>query len=280
MRKIIILFATAASVMLNVYAQDTWNAVKVFDFDLEDAGNVYEMYIDSVGATDGNAVFCFQVSTQKLIKTDSKGNVIEVTSNPYADHTIYNGDTLYITYPGVVVNTTSGDTVLRSYGRYICRDITASSSGIYVFLFNTSRGPSIVKSVLTNEKIFETYYFNGFCASKDGVYIFESKKYDDVKCYLNYVDVKTGNTVQTIHTISEPKGIAEFRGSLYVYSLTDRSVYRLESPSETSVYSITELKTNSDPVHYGLDGRKIEYSIPGIHILKYPDGKVNKIVVR
>ena len=137
-----------------------------------------------------------------------------------------------------------------------------------------------MKSVLTNEKIFETYYFNGFCGSKDGVYIFENKKYDDVKGYLNYVDVKTGNTVQIIHTISEPKGIAEYRGSLYVYSLTDKSVYRLESPSETSVYSITELKANSDPIHYGLNGRMIESSAPGIHILKYPDGKVNKIVVR
>ena len=87
MRKIIILFATAASVMLNVYAQDTWNAVKVFELDSEDAGNVYNMYIDSVGATDGKAVFCFQASTQKLIKTDSRGSVIEVTANPYANHT-------------------------------------------------------------------------------------------------------------------------------------------------------------------------------------------------
>ena len=278
MRKIVTLFVIAASILQHANAQETWNAVKVFELDSEDAGNVYDMYIDSVGATDGKAVFCFQASTQKLIKTDSRGSVIEVTANPYADHTILNGDTLFITYPGVVVNTTSGDTIFRSYGRYICRYITASSSGIYVFLFNKSRGPSIVKNIVTDEEIFETYDFNGFCGSKDGVYIIEN--YDDVKGYLNYVDVKTGNTVQSIHTISEPKGIAEYRGSLYVYSLTDRSVYRLESPSETSVYSITELKTNSDPVHYGLDGRKIEYSIPGIHILKYPDGKVNKIVVR
>lgn len=97
-----------------------------------------------------------------------------------------------------------------------------------------------MKNIVTDEEIFETYDFNGFCGSKDGVYIIEN--YDDVKGYLNYVDVKTGNTVQSIHTISEPKGIAEYRGSLYVYSLTDRSVYRLESTNETLVYPLTSFR--------------------------------------
>ena len=77
MRRVITLFAL---LFIGLYsnAQDSWNAVKVFELDAED--DVYSIYIDSVGTSGGNAVFCFQTdSTNKLIKTDFKGDIIEVT---------------------------------------------------------------------------------------------------------------------------------------------------------------------------------------------------------
>ena len=63
MKRIISLLALALTVLLQANAQEQWNAVKVFDLDVDDAASVYNMYIDSVGTTDGGALFCFQTDS-------------------------------------------------------------------------------------------------------------------------------------------------------------------------------------------------------------------------
>lgn len=282
MRKIIILFATAASVMLHAYAQETWNAVKLFEIDTTVINSVGKMYIDYTGTQDGDFVFCFHTkidsSSYKTVKTDIRGNVIDITEVPsYSIFTVFNGDTLYITNTGLI-NATSGNILYRSNNNYVCLDITSSSSGLYVYLKNKKRGASIVRNMVNGNDLYYTINFCGFCCDENGIYIIEH--FDGVKGYLNYVDEKTANITQFFHTIDGPEFIVEYKGTLYVYSKTEKAVYRLEPSDGTAVYSITELKGNTEPIHYGLDGRMIESSTPGIHILKYPDGKVNKIVVR
>ena len=116
MRKIVTLFVITVSFLLHAYAQDTLNAVKVFELDATGIDGLGSMRIDSVGSSDGNAVFCFYSkidSTTKIqVRTDIEGNVIDVTdAPPYTFYTVYNGDTLYISIYGDVINATSGDTI-------------------------------------------------------------------------------------------------------------------------------------------------------------------------
>lgn len=66
MKKIATLFIIGISTYLYSFAQDKWNAVKMFDLDTNE--KVYNFYIDSVGVTNGEAVFCFQTNTEKLIR--------------------------------------------------------------------------------------------------------------------------------------------------------------------------------------------------------------------
>ena len=135
-----------------------------------------------------------------------------------------------------------------------------------------------VVNILTGIGIYSTWStLSGLCCGEGVVYILEPQNDNSLLTYV-YEDISGKN--QAIVPVDNPNGMGVYRGSLYIYSQSDKAVYRLESPSKTSVYSITELKANSDPIHYGLNGRMIESSAPGIHILKYPDGKVNKIVVR
>ena len=44
-------------------------------------------------------------------------------------------------------------------------------------------------------------------------------------------------------------------------------------------YSAAIYESKSAHVHYGLDGRMIDVSIPGMHIIKYSDGSAKKIIV-
>ena len=237
MRKIITLFVAVTWGILYTHAQDTLNAVKVFDLDVDDARSVYSMYIDSVGTTDGEAIFCFQqflsTNTLKLIKTDLSGNVIEVTDNPYPDFSVLNGDTLICRYNNVVINASSGDTIYKHYA-YYCLRIAASSSQAYVYIENPYRNgrPSYVINCLNEKRIHETFMFGALCCSKSKLYIIERD--DDGQGLLITFDEKTGETIKTIHTVKGPSGIAEYRGSLYVYSQTDKAVYRLELPEETT----------------------------------------------
>ena len=279
MRKIITLFVAVTWGILYTHAQDTLNAIKVFDLDVDDARSVYSMYIDSVGTTDGEAIFCFQqflsTDTLKLIKTDFSGNVIEVTDNPYPDFSVLNGDTLICRNGDkVVINASSGDTIYKHYA-YYCLRIAASFSQAYVFIENPYRNgrPSYVINCLNEKRIHETFMFGALCCSKSELYIIE--RVSGGQGLLITFDEKTGETIKTIHTVKEPVGLAVYRGKLYVYSQTDNAVYRLELPEKTTTVS------SNQPSFVDIDNLFIySYSYsPGFLYDRGPIGEVYLSVV-
>lgn len=275
MRKIATLFVIAVSFLLHANAQDTWNAVKLFDFNSNDVA--LNMYIDPL-KTEGEPVFCFLTSigntdSSKLIKMDLKGTVIDAIDIPYKSFTVFNGDTLFCRGANVI-NSRSGE---RIYGNNIgeCCEIASSDSNVFVHIRHGKRSPVFpLVNILTGKKIYETWNLFGLCCVGELVYII------DGTCVTSFHE--DGSEKKQVATISidRPAGIAEYRGTFYVYSRTDKAVYRLEPSEGTAVYSVIEPEAGREPVHYGLDGRKIEPSVPGIHILRFPDGRVNKIVVR
>ncbi|MBO7049067.1 MAG: hypothetical protein J6W42_00440 [Bacteroidaceae bacterium] len=277
MRKIITTFALALMVLLQANAQEQWNAVKVFDLDVDDARSVYSMYIDSVGTTDGEAIFCFQqflsTDTLKLIKTDLSGNVIEVTDNPYPDFSVLNGDTLICRNNKVVINASSGDTIYKHFA-YYCLRIAASFSQAYVYIENPYRNgrPSYVINCLNEKRIHETFMFGALCCSKSELYIIERD--DDGQGLLITFDEKTGETIKTIHTVKEPNGIAVYRGTLYVYSQTDKAVYRLESAGGTTAVKSNHAQVQQT-VYYNLLGEETD-SPSGLTIVvkSFSDGSI------
>lgn len=286
MRKIITLFAIAASVILNVYAQDSLKAVKMFEIDTVGIGSLSRMYVDSVGAKDESAVFYFYSkidSNEKIIRTDIEGNIIDITDSPaYSCYTVYNGDTLYIDDHGTMVNATSGDTI-TSVG--VPQGFAASPSGIFVLHCNVGKRtiPYYLQDILNNNTLWSfknqgVLNVSGFCYGEGKVYMLTRMNGGMGK--LTYMNEDGSDRKQVIVPVLNASGIGVYRGSLYVYSKTENAVYRIEPSDETRVYSVLETGINTEPIHYGLDGRMIESSTPGIHILKYPDGSVNKAVVR
>ena len=120
---------------------------KVFDINIE---NVYNMYIDASASINGELTFCFQTS-DKLIKTNLQGEVIERTNNPYRYFTVLNGDTLIL--KGHAVIDINGETVVDYYGiRGSYQYIAASSAGIFVFQ-NVGNGSS-VQDFLNGKRLF------------------------------------------------------------------------------------------------------------------------------
>ena len=280
------LFVIAVSFLLHANAQDTLNAVKVFELDTIGIDGLGSMRIDTVGSSDGNAVFCFyskiDSTTKKQLRTDIEGNVIDVTDAPlYTVYTVYNGDTLYISIYGDVINATSGDTIAH-VGVPI--GFAASSSRLFVFHHYGGRTvPYFVDDILNHNRIWSFNnqgYLNlsGFCYGDGKIYALVPL--DGGMGKLTYMNEDGSNRKQFIIPVLNASGIGVYRGSLYVYSKTTQAVYRIEPSDKTRVYSVFETGTSSEPVHYGLDGRMIDSSVPGIHILRYPDGRVNKIVVR
>lgn len=274
MKKLFTLFSLILTV-LSSSAQEQWNAVKVLDFNPYDQ-EVMDMRIDTVGVADGEFVFSFLTSygtfplRQKIISTDSNGNVIKATDYPYqlSYYTVMeNGDTL-IAGDGVI-NVTKNVTI--SYLNY-CYHITSTSSGIYVNFWDGKRGGRYLMNIVNQKKICDSGTQCPMCRRGDGIYMI-------IGGDLCYYDEKTNEITKTKHNVQNPVGIAEYRGSLYVYSLTDKSVYRLELTSETAVGSFVEIDGMKEAVHYGLDGRITDPSTPGVHIIRLPDGTVSKTIV-
>ena len=271
MRKIITLFSFVITVFLQANAQEQWNAVKVFDLDTDEAASVYNMYIDSVETTNGDAVFCFQTDS-KLIKTDFNGEVIDATVNPYPHFTVFNGDTL-ICRDKDVINASSGDTVYHSI--YYCRRIAASSSEAYVFIQNPYRNGKPSYVITLDQRVrHSTYLFAALCCSKSELYIIEHQ--DSVQGSLFIFNENTREKIKTIHTVKDPRGIAVYRGTLYVYSGTDKAVYRLESAGGTTVVKPTQTQIEAlQTVYYNLLGEETD-SPSGLTIVvtRYSDGSV------
>ena len=244
MSKNLTLFVMAVSVMLHTYAQENWSAVKVFDLNTDDF--VYNMYIDSVGTPDGGPVFCFQTSySKKLIKTNSKGEVIEETDNPYVFYTILNGDTLL---SGSVVKNTRGETIAAFSQRYAAYTrIAASSNGIYVYIISEVRGHTThVVNFLNSEEIIRTSYLEGMCCG-DGILYMLLEVYPYGFGRVVYYDEELKTTNEALIPVVGPVGIAEYRGSIYVYSDVDGALYEVEPSLETDDF-VCPFRLNYDVV--------------------------------
>ena len=287
MRKIITLFVAATWGILYTHAQDTLKAIKVFEPDTIGTGGLSGMYIDTLGATDGNDVFCFHAkmdSNEKLIRTDIYGNIIDVTDVPsYSLFTVFNGDTVYITntVPAVVVNATNNDTIAHLKTSLA---IASSSSGIYVFHYDPNYRflPHWVEDIL-NKKVIWSFNnqgrqnYSGFCCGSGKVYILP--RMDDDYGLLTKINEDGGDVKQAIVPVLNCSGIAEYRGSLYVYSQTDNAVYRLELPEEvTTGIKRPEIKETANIVsesYYDLLGRRLETpSGLTIVVTRYADGTI------
>lgn len=273
MRKVVTLFVLAASFLLDAYAQETWNAVKMFDFD---AHEVQVMQIDTIGAADDEIAFSFLTSyvvdsstfTQKIIRTNTNGEFISETDYPYpfGYYTVMdNGDTL-ITAGNYVINVTRQDTIY--YTVNICYAISATSSGIYVYMWDGTRHYPFIMNIVNKEKIFNTSNCS-VCRSGDGIYAIISSE------DLYYYDEHTKEIIKTKINVNTPiTGIAEYKGSLYVYSQTDKAVYRLEPPEVVTSVSSNRAEVEQT-AYYNLLGEQTDTpSGLTIVVTRYSDGSV------
>jgi len=278
--KKLFLFAIPLLAFVQVNALDTLRIVKVFEPDAVGIGSLSSMFIDSVGATDEGTVFCFYTkidSTERKIRTDIKGNVVDVTDVPvYTCYTVYNGDTIYIDAHGIMINAATGDTI-TSVGVPV--GFAASSSGIYVFHFYPGKRTVTyyVEDVLNHNTIwfFEVSGYSNkycFCYGEGKVYIIEQ---NGDKGKLTSINVDGSNKKQVIVPVANISGIGVYGGSLYVYSKTDIAVYRLEPPAGTTAVNPNPTVAERT-VYYNLLGKKTDNpSGLTIVVTRYVDGSVS-----
>lgn len=259
---------------LQINATDTLKVVKVFELDANVSGNVYNFYIDSVGTIQGQDTFCFQVGeegsdTTKLIKTDFEGKALEILDNPYSRFTVFNGDTLFCR-DSVVINATTGESLCKVDYRIMgIPMITSSVSNVFVFIPNATRGYQYIINQTTHQIVYQTYNHGlpGLCCGKGFLFVID---YGELKYCL-----EDGSKLnEAVIPISNPRGIAEYKGSLYVYSFDDRSVYRLDMPE-----IVTSVRCNpaepTQTIYYNLSGVKTDKP-EGLTIVvtRYSDGTV------
>lgn len=225
------------------------NPIKVFDFGID---NVYNIYIDPPVSSDGEPTFCFQTS-DKLIKTDPQGKIIAETANPYRYFTVLNGDTLIL--KGYAVINTKGDTVAHAYGiNGSYQYLAVSSSGIYVFQ-NMKYGTSSVMDFLSNNRRFMASDFKGLCCGGGFIYGISKQSVETFPSLLYYQKENDLNNSYSIpQVIKEPRGIAEYQNYLYIYSASDKALYKIEAPlppnQTVTESSADSLKIGSDTIYY------------------------------
>lgn len=224
--------------------------IKVFGLNID---NVYNMYIDDPGSADGEVIFCFQ-TTNQLIKTNAKGQVVKTTPNPYQYFSVFGGDTLILNGHSVVNeegNIVVDYPVINGSYEYI----TASSSGIYVFQNVYTNRPvdtaSSVQNFRTRTKVFNAHDIKGLCNSGEILYGIGKQSSESYPSILTWVvDEKNNNYYQMPLTIKEPRGIAENSDYLYIYSDADKVLYKIESPlplnQNTTPRSADSLNIGSD----------------------------------
>ena len=272
------LFITLLSFnFLQINASDTLKAVKVFELDSNVSGNVYNFYIDSVGTVQGKDTFCFQIGeegsdTTKLIKTDFEGKVLEILDNPYSRFTVFNGDTLFLR-DNIVINATTGDSLYGSYPPFHSimgtPMITSSLSNVFAFIPYATRGYQYIVNVTTHQIVYQTYNHGlpGLCCGKGFLFV------------IDYVELKycleDGSKLnEAVIPISNPRGIAEYKGSLYVYCLDDRSVYRLDMPEVVTAVRCNPAEP-AQTIYYNLSGVKTDKPEGlTIEVTRYSDGTV------
>ena len=284
-RKIALLYVFILSAFF-AHSQTVFNAVKVFELDTD---SVYNFYIDTIGTGSGNAEFCFQTVTGKLVKTDSQGSILSITDNPYTYFTVFNGDTLILN--DLKVENTKGDSIAsvlregeKNLESFESQYIAATSSGIYVYWGRTTRYSysDQVRNLFEELSIpvFWTPCIVGLCVYGGIVYGISLLN----ECVsLTYAKERTENQIaysDAVVNIKSPAGIAGYQGFLYVYSNADKALCRLEQSDQTQVNSIDKSNTEEKISSYGLDGKRVEPLSTGIQIRTNADGTVNKVFIK
>ena len=129
----------------------------------------------------------------------------------------------------------------------------------------------------------EEWFYNGIICSFEG------------KLNHNIIDSLSNALGLTIQEINESKITFETAKNADIFYVsqklfesgcfTDVSPKYGFSPKvnswsdETLVFPTSEQEIKMEKVRYGLDGRMIDASIPGMHIIKYSDGSLKKIIV-
>ena len=258
---------------LQINATDTLKVVKVFELDANVSGNVYNFYIDSVGTIQGQDTFCFQVGeegsdTTKLIKTDFEGKALEILDNPYSRFTVFNGDTLFCR-DSVVINATTGESLCKVDHRIMgIPMITSSVSNVFVFIPQATRGHQYIINLTTHQIVYQTYNhaLSGLCCGKGFLFVIDGE--------LRYCLEDGSKLNKAVIPISNPRGIAEYKGSLYVYSFDDRSVYRLDMPEVVTAVRCNPAEP-AQTIYYNLSGVKTDKPEGlTIEVTRYSDGSV------
>ena len=283
------LFFLCLSIMSVLIAgsQTVFNTVKVFKLDTD---SVYNFYIDTIGTGSGNAEFCFQTVTGKLVKTDSQGSILSITDNPYTYFTVFDCDTLILN--GLMVENTRGDSIAcvprEGENRSALVEthyIAASSTGIYVYW------GANVNSVIAggNDQVRNLYdktypvlwttHVAGLCVYQGVVYALSLNMLDGY-VFMMYAKEQTTKSTYADVDIRHPAGIAGYRNSLYVYSNADKAMYRLEQSEQTKVSPIDNSSSDDFIISYGLDGKKAEPSSHEIQIRTNADGTANKVFIK
>ena len=269
MKKIITLFAFVLTALCSS-AQEHWNAVKVFDFDPETEREVYNFYIDTTDTNFDEPVFCFQIGGMKLIKTDINGSVLQNSPAPYIYYTIFNGDTLVL--KNDQVTTVDGETIASCYrGGHEHNYLAASSMGIYVFEGSRANDNGIINVMNNKERSFislSSKQISGLCCCGGVVYaiVYSTiiQKNEDLSSDVKTISVK----------LTGLAGISIYKGDIYVYSTTDKAMYRLSPPVETIVPSKSTVLT--EITYYNLSGRRVDMpSGLTIVVSRYSDGSVH-----
>lgn len=226
----------------NDLPQIQWNAIKVFDLGLD---QVYNLYIDTLGFNGVETVICFQTKTGQLIKTDFDGTILSAEKNPYTYFACSDGDSLII--DGYSIVNEKGETLNYVIPSDYCSYITVSKKGVYVFAgYNHSVVGYIAgfykktfnkMSSRFSANIMDSDYISGLCYS-DGL-IFNIICTSIPRNYLEYRKVSDpGSRTSRILRVNNPAGIGAYGDFLYVYSNTDKALYRLETPDGIGISAL------------------------------------------
>ncbi|MBR4594738.1 MAG: hypothetical protein IKO33_09225 [Bacteroidaceae bacterium] len=289
-RRIVLLVLFITSVFI-AHSQTVFNPVKAFDLDTD---SIYNFYIDTIGTESGNAVFCFQTITGKLVKTDSDGSIISTTPNPYKYFAVYQGDTLIL--DDTIVINSKGDHIASILYEgedrpelYESHFISVSPSGIYTYWglnphsTKSSYGDQI-RNVIGSDRltssIFATHII-GLCVYQETIYALHynfSDEYVSIGCKHEPISPSYDTFIDQVN-LRNPAGIAGYKGSLYVYSNIDKALYRLEQTEPTNVNAFKNFSPDEQSISYGIDGKEIESNSSALQIRKNNDG-VSKVIVK
>ena len=291
MKKTIVFLCLFITSVFVAHSQTAFNPVKVFDLDTD---SIYNFYIDTIGTESGNAVFCFQTITGKLIKTDSDGSIISTTPNPYKYFAVYQGDTLIL--DDTIVINSNGDHIAsilyegeKRWELFESHFISVSPSGIYTYWglnphsTEASYGDKI-RNVIGSDRltssIFATHII-GLCVYQETIYALHynfSDEYVFIGCKHEPISPSYDTFIDQVN-LRNPAGIAGYKGSLYVYSNIDKALYRLEQTEPTNVNAYKNSSPDEQAISYGIDGKKIESNSSALQIRKNNDG-VSKVLVK